>query len=351
MKLLEYEAKNILKSYAVPVPDGLVTTGATDNITLPCVMKSQVPVGGRGKAGGIRVVNRPEEIGRTIREVLELEIKGSRPQSVLCEELVDIDRELYLSLAVDRPSSSVVLMAHAEGGIEIESHDPKEFYRQTITTGTVEAVGQTLADFYDLPEKSFVLTDLVEKLYKCTVGSDALLLEVNPLILTRDGAFIAGDCKMTLDNAAAFRHKDWDFEDKPGSANFITLNELGTVATIANGAGLAMATVDAVKTAGYTPANFLDIGGNATTEGILESFNQIVKFSHVNHIIINIFGGIVRCDTVAAAIIEARRAIPSLPPLLVRLSGTNANKARELLEAEGMTLYDTLEDCLGELPR
>jgi succinyl-CoA synthetase beta subunit len=351
MKLLEYEAKNILKSYTVPVPDGQVTTGAIDDITLPSVIKSQVPVGGRGKAGGIKVVTDRQSLERAVSDVLDLEIKGHKPQSVLCEELIDIDRELYLSLAVDRPSSSIVLMAHADGGIEVESHDSTEFFRQTITTGTVDAIGQMLADFYELPEKSFILTDLVENLLKCTVGSDALLVEINPLILTKSGALIAGDCKMTLDNAAAFRHKDWDFEDKPQNANFITLNEAGTVATIANGAGLAMATVDAVKAAGFVPANFLDIGGNATTEGILESFNQIVKFSQVNHIIINIFGGIVRCDTVANAIIEAKSAIPSLPTLLVRLSGTNADLARELLEAHGMTLYDTLEDCLEELPR
>lgn len=347
MKLLEYEAKTLLDSCSFPVPKGNIEPPQD----LPVVIKSQVPIGGRGKAGGIKIAQTTSELEQFTKDIKQLSIKGFTPKTLLYEEVLDIDRELYLSLAVDRPSSSVVLMAHADGGVEIESHDPKDFFRHTLTADTIEAIGQTLADFYGLPEKAFVLTDLVEKLYKCTVGSDALLLEINPLILTNDGSFIAGDCKMTLDNAAIFRHKDWDFEDKPQSANFITLDEAGTVATIANGAGLEMATVDAVKAAGFIPANFLDIGGNATTEGILESFNQIVKFSHVNHIIINIFGGIVRCDTVAAAIIEARHAIPTLPPLLIRLSGTNANQARDLLEAKGLTLFDTLEDCLGELPR
>jgi succinyl-CoA synthetase beta subunit len=174
-----------------------------------------------------------------------------------------------------------------------------------------------------------------------------MLLEINPLIVTHRNELIAGDCKMTVDNAAIFRHKEWDFEDTPADANFITLNERGTVATIANGAGLAMATVDAVVAKGLLPANFLDVGGSATTEHIVESFKKIMEINTVNAIVINIFGGIVRCDTVASAIIEAKNSTPDLPPLYIRLSGNRSHEAKKLLAEHNITLYGDLESCLA----
>ena len=352
MNLLEYEAKRILNAYAVPVPQGVVVK----NDILPkfqsrVVVKSQVPVGGRGKAGGIRLVGSQDELDTAIREIRELTIKGYRPTTLLLEEALDIDHEYYLSLLINREKSAIEVVAHIDGGVEVESNDSSDFYRRTITKLSIDAIGQELADYLELPEKCFTLTDVLEKLYACFVANDALLIEINPLVVTTEGAFVAGDCKMTLDSAARFRHKEWDFTEKPASANFVTLDKEGNIATIANGAGLAMATVDAVKDAGLTPANFLDIGGNATTEGILESFNRLVKFNNLTNIVINIFGGIVRCDTVARAIIEARRAIPSLPTLQIRLSGTNSVEARALLEKEGLVLHDTLESCLTEIRR
>lgn len=348
MDLLEYEAKKLLSLYGVPVPRSAlaIPTGAP---FIPCIIKSQIPVGGRGKAGGVRIVTDQVSATRAIKDILALEIKGHTPRVVLCEELIDIAKELYFSIMINRSTSRIEIAAHPKGGIEIESHEKDEFYRRALSPHTVRSVGQELADYYDLPEKAFLLTDLLEKIYRCFTQSDVILLEINPLVLTSDGNFVAGDCKMTLDNAARFRHDDWDFEEDQSSANFVTLNKDGTIATIANGAGLAMATVDAVKDVGLTPANFLDIGGNATTEGILESFNQLVKFNNLTNIVINIFGGIVRCDTVARAIIEARRAIPSLPTLQIRLSGTNSIEARALLEKEGLVLHDTLESCLTEI--
>ena len=212
-----------------------------------------------------------------------------------------------------------------------------------------DAIGDTIAEFYNMPDKAFVLGDLVEKLYRCFVQSDATLLEINPLVFTKQGKLIAGDCKMTLDDAAPFRHPEWDFEEKHVDANFVPLNKTGTVATIANGAGLAMATIDAVTVAGLTPANFLDIGGGATTEKVVKSFKKIMEFPAVNAIVINIFGGIVRCDIVAQAIIEAREQLPGLPTLYVRLSGNRSEEAAELLNTQGLTLCTTLEECLREL--
>ena len=351
MRLLEYEAKAILKRFDIPVPGGTVARADDTLPAVPIVVKSQVPVGGRGKAGGIQIVTDTSELAGTVDRVLNHEIKGHTPNAVLCEELIDIQNEYYLSLIINRSESCIELVAHQNGGVEVESNDAAGFLHFALTGDNADAAGEALAELYDLPDKTFVLQDMVEHLYGCFTQSDATLLEINPLVLTTKGALVAGDCKMELDNAAAFRHPEWDFEDKPTSANFVTLDPQGTVATIANGAGLAMATVDAVTATGLTPANFLDIGGGATTARVVECFQQITEFPHVNAIVINIFGGIVQCDTVAQAIIEARGAFPALPTLYIRLSGNRSAEAAELLQHEQLPLYSSLEECIQELTR
>lgn len=348
MNLLEYEAKNILKEYNIPIPRG-TTVGRDDSPPdAPIVLKSQVHTGGRGKVGGVRVITEGDT-GIAAKELFALPIKGELPHTILAEEVLEIANEYYLSLLLNRSNATIELVAHKQGGIEIETHDSKEFSRYETTPTLVSTLGDTLADYFDIPEKSFVLQELLDKLYRCFTSSDALLLEINPLVLTRDGRIVAGDCKMTLDSAAAFRHPEWKFEQMPTNANFVTLDTKGTVATIANGAGLAMATVDAVKAAGFTPANFLDIGGGATVEGIVNSFEKILAFNHINAIIINIFGGIVRCDDVAAAILEARKQFQNLPRLYIRLSGTRSQEATALLATEGIPLYPDLPACLKEI--
>lgn len=348
MKLLEYEAKQLLRSSGIPVPSAVVLASSTncEDVKLPAVVKSQVPTGGRGKAGGVKVVTTSQELTEVTRDLFLLDIKGYHPNHLLAEQLLAIKQEFYLSLVINRERGCVELVAHREGGIEVESHQADEFFRRELDGKNSEIVGDSLADYLELPDKSFVLQTMVEKLYDCFMSNDATLLEINPLVMTGNGELVAGDCKMILDDAAMFRHPDWDYEDKPADSNFVILNQEGTVATIANGAGLAMATVDAVKDAGLTPANFLDIGGGATTEKVVESFRRITQFPHVSAIIINIFGGIVRCDTVAQAIIEAKRQLPELPALYIRLSGNRSQEAAELLAAEQLTLYATLEGCL-----
>jgi succinyl-CoA synthetase beta subunit len=345
MQLLEYEAKAILQQFNFPIPRGDVQNPHTT----PVVIKSQVPVGGRGKAGGIKIAKSEEELERNIQDIKQLPIKGFLPKTLLFEEALEIERELYLSLIVNRSSSAIQLIAHQDGGVEIESHESDEFLKKELDGTSFDAIGDTLAEFYDMPEKAFVLGDLAEKLYHCFVKSDATLLEINPLVLTKQGELVAGDCKMVLDYAAAFRHPEWNFEVKHVDANFVPLNKTGTVATIANGAGLAMATVDAVTTAGLSPANFLDIGGGATTEKVVDSFKKIMEFPLLDAIVINIFGGIVRCDIVAQAIIEAQEQLPDLPKLYIRLSGNRSEEAAKLLNEQGLALYATLEECLQEL--
>jgi succinyl-CoA synthetase beta subunit len=350
VRLLEYEAKQLLEKYGVCIPAGWVVTGSDslDHVSAPCVVKSQVPTGGRGKAGGVRVVQHGD-LYSVVQDTLRLKINSYSPSVVLCEELLDIQNEYYLSIIVNRDAGCVELVAHKEGGVDVESHAPGDFFRRKLNVENADDMGDSLADYLGIPGKSFALQDLIEKLYRCFAKNDATLLEINPLILTKTGKLVAGDCKMTLDDAAKYRHHDWDFEEQPADTNFVTLDSTGTIATIANGAGLAMATVDAVYAAGLVPANFLDIGGGATTEKIVESFEQIMEYKQITAIIINIFGGIVRCDTVAQAIIEAREQLPDLPQLYICLSGNRSQEAANLLCQHGLVLYDTLELCLEEL--
>lgn len=347
MNLLEYEAKSLLKHYRLPIPRGeVIAVGKIPEVAFPVVVKSQVPIGGRGKLGGIKKVATIDELNKAIETISTLTIKGYTPKRLLVEEALDVKHEYYVSLMINRALSCIELSAHRMGGVEIESQASNEFLRRSLDHRSIETAGELLAEYFGLESHTFALQDLLGNLLRCFIEQDAILLEINPLILTTDNELLAGDCKMILDDAARFRHPEWNFESPMVSANFVTLDTNGTVATIANGAGLAMATVDAVKGAGLSPANFLDVGGGATVESMTQNFQQIMEFSHITAIIINIFGGIVRCDEVARAIVETRSQFPHLPELYIRLSGTNAVEAADVLAAHSLTLYENLEDCI-----
>jgi succinyl-CoA synthetase beta subunit len=347
MKLLEYEAKRILKISGISVPTSeIIKEQKTSSFSLPFVLKSQVPIGGRSKAGGIVVVENQDEIEATVNKILKLPIKGFVPKVLLAEEKIAIKHEYYLSILVDRVQQQIVIMAHKSGGIKVEENDTNTFWNGSIDDNPDFGVlGQSLADYYNLPGQAFALQGLLENLYNCFVQNDATLIEINPLILTTDDKLIAGDCKMVLDDAAAFRH-EWSFEEKPVEANFVTLEPHGNIATIANGAGLAMATVDAAYDYGLKPANFLDIGGGANVDTLLLAFRRILEYPHIKAIVINIFAGITRCDEVARAIVAAREQINSLPPLFIRLAGTGFEQAVPILEAAQIAILPNLEECL-----
>ncbi len=347
MNLLEHEAKKILKSSGIPTPSSFVIKGDDSySETLPTVLKSQVPTGGRGKAGGILIVNTAKELSEATEKLFNLEIKGFLPKTLLAEEKLNITRELYLSLLIDRKTSSLKLIAHTNGGVEVEENKDFASWLVDYSKPDIDALGQSLADYYNLPEQTFLLQDLIENLIECFKQNDATLIEINPLILTDEGKLVAGDCKMTLDDAAAFRHPEWDFEDKPAEVNFVTIDPNGNIATIANGAGLAMATVDAAYDAGLTPANFLDIGGGANTESLLKAFNKIIEYPNVQAIVLNVFAGITQADEVAKAIVEAQKSINALPPLFIRLTGTNSDQAKTILEENDIAMLPNLETCL-----
>ncbi len=346
MKLLEFEAKELLKKAGVPVPKSFIATGAPD--FLPAVLKSQVPTGGRGKAGGIIIVHDKSEYDTAVKKLSSLKIKGFLPRTILGEELLAIKHELYLSLLINKQAAEIVLMAHKNGGVEVESQDGFRSWELGVGNLSSDIIGQELAEYFDLPEQTFALQDLIEHLQRCFVQNDALLLEINPLIVTTDDKLVAGDCKMELDDAAAFRHPDWQFEAEKSETNFVTLDQKGNVATIANGAGLAMATVDAVADSGMVPANFLDIGGGASEASVLAAFKRIMGYPDIKVIIINIFAGITRCDEVAKAIIAAREQLPDLAPLSIRLAGTNYEQAAALLAEHNIAIHPSLNDAITD---
>jgi succinyl-CoA synthetase beta subunit len=346
MKLLEHESKSLLADCQIPIPaSSLIKLGDTPTITTPYVLKSQVLTGGRGKAGGIVVVEHEGESAQHTASLFQLPIKGLKPTSLLAEEKLSIQKEFYLSVSINRATQGVTFMAHTNGGIEVEDNDNFKLWNLEYDAFDVDTLGQELADYYNLPEQTFVLQDLIENLYTCFVKNDATLIEINPLILTTDNRLIAGDCKMTLDDAAAYRH-DWNYEGKPARTNFITIDLKGNIATIANGAGLAMATVDAAFEAGLKPANFLDIGGGANTETLLTAFHELMKYPSVQAIVVNIFAGITRADEVARAIVSARHGISGLPPLFIRLAGTNDQAAIDILSGENIVVLPSLDACL-----
>ena len=294
------------------------------------------------------------ELQGAITTLFARDVKGHLPHVLLAEELLSISKEFYFSLTINRSTASVELIAHVEGGVDVESHGAHDFFRKSLPTDAKndapwEELSDELATYLDLENKAFLLEDIIRAAYACFNDNDCTLLEINPLIYTDDGNLVAGDGKVTLDDSAAFRHPEWQtFAEKTAEANFVTLHADGTIATIANGAGLAMATVDAVAdTAGLKPANFLDIGGGANSKTVLAAFEKIMKFPSIQGIVINIFAGITRCDEVAKAIIEARETVPALPPLFIRLSGTNVAEANALLAAKNIPLLSSLQECLA----
>lgn len=352
MILLEYEAKNIIASHNIAIPSGQIMAKDTVIVHapfLPLVIKAQVPIGGRGKLGGIRVIDTGRDYEESVKKLWHTKLRNHLPSMLLLEEKLDIDREFYLSLLIDAASADILIVAHPSGGIEVEENDQDDFLKLPYVPGEENRIGESLAELFDLPDQVFVLQDMVRNLGQCFVKNDATLLEVNPLILTKSGDLVVADCKMTLDDAAAFRHPEWDFETPIESNNFVELDATGTIATVANGAGLAMATVDAVTSAGYRPINFLDVGGGASEDLILESFTNLQSYPNIKAIVINIFAGITRCDDVAKAIVAAKNRFPTLPPLYIRLTGTNFDEAATILNEAHIELQRDLDSCLKRL--
>jgi len=370
VKLQEYRSKEILARHGVPLLEGETATtpeeasAAAQRIGGPVVVKAQVLVGGRGKAGGVKLASTPAEAAEKAREIIGLDIKGTTVKTVLIAAAADIAHEYYLGLILDRASRAITVIASADGGIEIEETaktNPDAILRLPLhpLIGLQEHEVRRTSFFLGIPaelRKDFA--SVLRGLFAAFVESDADLAEVNPLVVTDDGELLALDAKIVLDDSALPRHADLEAmrdlnEEEPSEIaareagiSFIKLD--GSIGCMVNGAGLAMTTMDLVKLAGGEPANFLDIGGGAKAERVAAAFKIILDDENVKAILINIFGGITRGDEVARGIVEARSHLTRDVPMVVRIVGTNSDEAKPILAEANLITADSLDDAAAK---
>ena len=377
MDIHEHQAKELLRDYNIPTPNGKAVFSVEDALLaakeLPgpvYVVKAQIHAGGRGKAGGVKVVNDLEAVKNAAETILGQKLitpqtssEGKLVQRLYIEDGCDIDSEYYFSMVIDRVSSRVSVIASTEGGMDIEKvaeENPEKILSFNIdpTIGFQPFHSRLIANNLNLSGKSFKQAgNFFSQLYKLFTESDASLLEINPLVLTSENSLIALDAKMSFDNNALYRHpkimalRD-ETEEDPAEIlaskydlAYIKLD--GTIGCLVNGAGLAMATMDIIKLKGSSPANFLDVGGSATKEKVTEAFKIILSDEAVEGILVNIFGGIMRCDIIAEGVVAAAKALSLTKPLVVRLAGTNVEEGKKILSDSGLkiTPADDLDDA------
>jgi succinyl-CoA synthetase beta subunit len=361
MKIHEYQGKEVFRKYGVPTPRGFPAFSVDEAVDAAkklggkvWVVKAQIHAGGRGKGGGVKLAKSLEEVRQLASSILGMQLKthqtgpqGQKVRRLLIEEGADIKKELYVGMVVDRGTQKVVLMASSEGGMDIEevaAKTPEKIHRVVIdpAQGLGDADADEIALSIGIPQEALAQgRTLFKALYKCFVDTDASLAEINPLILTGRNQVIALDAKLNFDDNALFRHpdlallRDVDEEDPAEieaskfDLNYVQLD--GDIGCLVNGAGLAMATMDIIKFYGGRPANFLDVGGGATTEKVTEAFKIMLKTPSLKAILVNIFGGIMRCDVIAQALVEASKAVSLRVPLVVRLEGTNVEQGKKIL--------------------
>ncbi len=367
MKLHEYQSKQIFARYGVPIPKGRVAATATEAKQIAeelggrVVIKSQVLVGGRGKAGGIRLAKTPDEASDVATQILAMEIKGLPVRKVLVDEAATIDKEIYLGITNDRSARKPVMMASGEGGVEIEEvarTSPEKIIKVHIDPllGLRDYQARDIAAGIDLPREHWRTFGLVASgLWRAYTECDATLAEINPLVITGDNRLLALDGKMLLDDNALFRHSDLgemrdldveapsEIEARKYGLSFIKLD--GNIGCMVNGAGLAMTSMDIIKLFGGEPANFLDIGGGAGADKVAAALRIILADPNVKAILFNIFGGITRCDEVARGILAALGEVKTKVPMVVRLVGTNSEEGRRILADAKMITADTLAEA------
>jgi succinyl-CoA synthetase beta subunit len=367
LNLHEYQSKRIFAKYGIPIPSGEVATNPTEALDIavrlggPVVVKSQVLVGGRGKAGGIKLAKTPDEAEQHADAILGMDIKGLTVKKVLVDEAADIRTEIYLGAVLDRARQRVVLMASSEGGVEIEqvaAETPEKIITVPVHPflGLRDHQARILADGIGLPkEHTRAFIAIARGLYKAYIESDASLAEINPLVITGENKLIAVDGKISIDDSALFRHpdltemRDPDEEDESEQEarrhglSYINLD--GEIGCMVNGAGLAMATMDIVKFYGGEPANFLDVGGGAQADKVAAALRIILSDSRVKAVLINIFGGITRCDEVARGVLEAIATLEVKVPFVVRLVGTNEEEGRRILAEANLLTATSLADA------
>ena len=376
MKIHEYQAKSVLSRFGVPVPRGEVAFTAAEAADIMrrlggdlAVVKAQIHAGGRGKGGGVKIARSPEEAERLAKQMLGMTLvthqtgpEGKTVGRLLIEEGLQIDRELYISIVIDRASACPVVIASAAGGMDIEevaASEPEKILREYVDrrTGLVSFQARKLAFGMELPAAATAkFVKLLESLYRAFIETDASMIEINPLILTKGGDLLALDAKVSFDDNALYRHPDLkelrdaneedplEVEASKFSLNYIRLD--GNIGCMVNGAGLAMATMDIIKLAGGEPANFLDVGGGANAEQIKNAFRILMADKNVKAVLINIFGGILRCDVLAQGVIAAVTELGVPVPIVVRMEGTNVEEGKRMLRESGLSF--TTADSMGE---
>ena len=364
MKLHEYQAKNLYAKYNIPIPKGRIATSASEARRLceelggKVVVKAQVLVSGRGKAGGVRLVKTPEEAEEVTTSILSMKIKDLPVRKVLVDEAISISKEIYLGITNDRAAQKPVLIACGAGGVDIEEvaqKTPGKIAKMEVDSllGLRDYQIRDIALSIDLPRQVWrPFGEIIYALWKVYTDCDATMAEINPLVITADNHLVALDAKIVLDENALFRHPDLaDLRDIDGEdwaetqgrkfgVSFVKME--GDIGCMVNGAGLAMATMDIISHFGGKPANFLDIGGGASSEKVASAIRLILADRNVKAILINVFGGITRCDEVAEGIVRACRDVASDVPMVVRLVGTNEDKARQILSGASLVYADSL---------
>ena len=370
MKIHEYQGKELLREYGVAVPNGKACFSVDEAVAAAesiggekWVVKAQIHAGGRGKGGGVKLANSLDDVRNHAQEILGMTLvthqtgpEGKEVKRLLVEEGAPIKDELYIGLVVDRATQRVTVMASSEGGTEIETvaeETPELIHKVSVDpkTGLTTAEAEGLASKIGIPDELVSEAGtLIQALYQVFWDKDASLAEINPLIVTSDGRVVALDAKINFDESAMYRHpelqdlRDLDEEDideleaSKFGLNYISLD--GSIGCLVNGAGLAMATMDIIKLYGASPANFLDVGGGATTEQVTEAFKLMLKNANLKAILVNIFGGIMRCDVIAEGLVNAAREVDLAVPLVVRLEGTNVEQGRQILADSGIAVIN-----------
>lgn len=364
MKIHEYQAKEIFSRYNIPVTKEVLcysvgeVRAATEKLGLPVVVKAQVLTGGRGKAGGVKLARTLEDAKNAASQILGMDIKGFLVEKVLVAQGVRFSSEFYVGLTIDRNTKTILFMASSEGGVEIEEvakDNPEAILKFPIdpdlgmTPFLARKIAFALFNDFSLVKQATVL---FQKLYQIFLDTDASLVEINPLVLTDDGNLLALDGKMNFDDNALFRQKDInalleptedevkELDAKEKGLTYIRLE--GSIGCMVNGAGLAMATMDMIKYYGGSPANFLDIGGSSNPQKVIDAMNLLLSDKNVKVVMINIFGGITRCDDVARGLVAALDSIKVDIPIVVRLSGTNAKEGLEILKSANLPVVETM---------
>jgi succinyl-CoA synthetase beta subunit len=381
MKIHEYQGKELLRQFGVPVPRGYPAFTVQEAVEAAqklggsvWVVKAQIHAGGRGKGGGVKLARTPDDLKKLAGEILGMQLKthqtgpeGQKVRRLYIEEGADIQKEYYVSLVTDRATQKVAFIASSEGGMDIEevAHStPEKIITDVIDplTGLGAEQAKKIAAAIGLPEGSHAqAVDLFQKLYQCYMDTDASLVELNPLNLDSKGHLIALDAKFNFDANSLFRHpeivayRDLDEEDpaeiEASKFDLAYISLDGNIGCLVNGAGLAMATMDTIKLFGGEPANFLDVGGGATAEKVTEAFKIMLKNPHVKGILVNIFGGIMKCDTIAEGVITACKAVNLQVPLVVRMKGTNEDLGKKMLAESGLPIIaaDTMAEAATKI--